>query len=219
MKNKTTSKKDTLGKYQNYIKSLYQAKTEQGKKEFIQHSNWKDFVPVVDDDTARFLQLMLMIKRPNKILEIGTSIGFSTLSMAFIAKTYGATITTIEFDKQAAEQAAINFKRAGVDKTIQMKFGDARQIIPAFSNNSFDFIFQDVDKRLYATLLNDCIRILKKDGAFVADDALFPVMDLNKKWSNQIEPIRQFNRLVVTSPALLSTLLPIGDGVMVAIKK
>lgn len=68
-------------------------------------------------------------------------------------------------------------------------------------------------------LLKDCIRILKPGGVFVDDYALFPVMNLDTKWNNQVEPMRRFNRLVADSPELNSTLLPIGDGMIVAVKK
>lgn len=209
----------TLEKYQAYIENLYNEKGSIRRKNFVNKTGWKDFVPVVDDDAARFLQLVLQMKKPKRILEIGTSIGFSATSMALTAQEYGGTITTIEFDKTASEQAKSNFVHSGVDDTIQILFGDACQLVPNFSDASFDFIFQDVDKRLYPSLLKDCIRILKPGGVFVADDALFPVMNLDDKWNDQVKPVCRFNRLVADSPELDSTLLPIGDGMIVAVKR
>lgn len=206
-------------RYQNYIEGLYREDDSIKRRCFIDKTGWKDFVPVVDDDVARFLRLMLQIKKPMKILEIGTSIGFSTTSMALIAKDYGGTITTIEYDKIAYEQANTNFMKSGVDHVVDIIYGDAREIIPSFADNSFDFIFQDVDKRLYPELLQECIRVLKAGGIFIADDTLFPVMTLDNKWKNQIEPINTFNHLVAGTVQLDSTLLPIGDGIMVSVKK
>lgn len=212
-------KTNKLEKYQAYIESLYSTRGSLRRKEFVNKTGWKDFVPVIDDAAARFLQLILQMKRPKNILEIGTSIGFSTTSMALTAREYGGKIATVEFDRTAAEQAKRNFVRIGVDDTIQIKLGDARQIVPSFSDNSFDFIFQDVDKRLYPVLLKDCIRILKTDGIFIADDALFPVMGFDPKWNSLVEPMSEFNRLIAVSTDLESTLLPIGDGMVVAVKK
>lgn len=212
-------KTDTLEKYRTYTEDLYRSKGSVRRKEFISKTGWKDFVPVVDDDAARFLQLILQMKKPKNILEIGTSIGFSAASMALTAREYGGKITTIEFDGTAAEQARCNFERSGVDNIVQIKLGDACQIVPDLSDNSFDLIFQDVDKRLYPVLLKDCIRILKTGGILIADDALFPAMELDTKWNDQVEPIREFNRLIVAEPDLESTLLPIGDGMVVAVKK
>lgn len=210
---------DTLEKYQTYIEDLYGTSGSLKRKEFVNKTGWKDFVPVVDDDAARFLQLILQMKKPKNILEIGTSIGFSATSMALTARKYGGKITTIEFDRIAAEQAKHNFECSGVDDIIHIKLGDARQIIPVFPDNSFDLIFQDVDKKLYPVLLKDCIRILKTGGVFIADDALFPAMELDPKWNDQVQPMSEFNRLVAVSTDLESTLLPIGDGMMVAVKK
>ncbi|MFZ7103081.1 MAG: O-methyltransferase [Peptococcaceae bacterium] len=210
---------DTLEKYKAYIEDLYRVKVSLKREEFVDKTGWKDFAPVVDDDAARFLQLILQMKKPKNILEIGTSIGFSATSMALTAREYGGTITTIEFDTTAAEQAKRNFARSCVDDIIQIKLGDARQIVPGFADNSFDFIFQDVDKRLYPVLLKDCIRILRSGGVFIADDALFPVMDLDAKWNDLAKSMHEFNRLVAASPNLESTLLPIGDGMIMAVKK
>lgn len=219
METKSELQTDTLGKYQAYIEELYSVKGSLRRKEFISKTSWKDFVPVVDDDAARFLQLLLQMKKPKRILEIGTSIGFSATSMAHTVQAYGGTITTIEFDQNACEQAKQNFIHAGVEKSVKVLYGDASEIVPGFSDCSFDFIFQDVDKHLYPKLLPDCIRILKPSGVFVADDALFPVMELDAKWNDQVEPIQEFNRLVANSPELESTLLPIGDGMVVAVKR
>jgi len=210
---------DMLEKYQNYIEDLYKAKGAIRKKEFVDKTGWKNFISLVDDDAVRFLQLMLQIKKPERILEIGTSIGFSTVSMAITAREFGGTITTIEFDKTAAQEAHHNFVNSGVDDIIQIEFGDASEIVPSFPDDSFDFIFQDADKQLYPVLLKDCIRILKSGGIFIADDALFPVMELDEKWGSQVEPVNVFNHLVTNISELESTLLPIGDGMMVAVKK
>ena len=83
----------------------------------------------------------------------------------------------------------------------------------------YDLIFQDVDKKLYTQLYEDCIRILKTDGIFVAEDTLFPVIDLDEKWHYLIPSIEEFNRLVVNDPRVESTIIPIGDGVTVLIKR
>lgn len=205
-------------KINEYINGLYGKKETLNRHEFIKRTKLKDFIPVVDDDVARFLKLMIKLTKPMKILEIGTSIGYSTTSMASILKEYGGKITTIEFDEKVARQAKQNFINAGVDDCIEIKMGDAKKIVPGLSEK-YDLIFQDVDKHLYPVLFNDCLRLLKKGGMLIAEDTLFPVLDLDEKWHDLIEPIREFNDLVINCPELDSTLLPIGDGVIAAIKK
>ena len=94
-----------------------------------------------------------------------------------------------------------------------------REILPSLPDSSFDLVFQDADKRLYASLLPECVRVLKPGGVFLADDALFPAMDLEEKWRDLIRPMEEFDRTAASSPELTSTLLPIGDGLFVAVKK
>lgn len=201
----------------NYIEEMYREKETTIRKKFQEETALKDFIPVVDDDVARYLKLMVRILKAKKILEIGTSIGYSTVSMASIVKEWGGTVTTIEYDEKVAKQAKENFIRTGVSEAVEIIIGDAREIVPNL-NQEFDLIFQDVDKRLYPLLLEDCINLLKTGGVLVAEDTLFPVIDLDQKWHHLIPPIEEFNRLVAGDERLESTILPIGDGVTVAIK-
>lgn len=207
-----------IDKINAYINRLYAVKSRLTRQEWINNTNLKDFIPVIDDDVARFLKLMIQITKPMRILEIGTSIGYSAASMAQAVKEYGGKVTTIEFDEKVAEQAKLNFIHAGVDDVIDLRIGDAKEIIPNLNEN-YDIIFQDVDKRLYPLLFHDCLRILKPGGLLIAEDTLFPVLELEEKWHDLIDPIKQFNQLVVGCPEIESILLPIGDGVTVAVKK
>ncbi|QAT48308.1 O-methyltransferase [Caproiciproducens sp. NJN-50] len=202
-----------------FIESLYRRKETLTKDEFVRLTEWKDFIPVVDDDVARFLRLVLAMKKPKRILEIGTSIGYSATNMALAAREYGGRIITLENDPKAAAQARENFRRAGVDSVAAVREGDALYLLPALGSGSFDLVFQDADKRLYSRLLPECIRVLAPGGIFLADDALFPAMDLDEKWQDLVAPMEKFDRQVAASPELVSTLLPIGDGLICAVKK
>lgn len=207
-----------MDKIADYIEKLYEKDSELTRKAFIENTELKDFIPVVDDDVARMLKLLIKITKPKKILEIGTSIGFSASSMARELEKCGGKLTTIEYDEKVLAQAEKNFKSQGLDRIIETKLGDARKIVPELEGE-FDIIFQDVDKWLYPELFQDCLRLLKSGGIFVAEDTLFPVLDLEDRWKDLIPPIEQFNRMVVECDELYSTLLPIGDGVIIAIKK
>jgi caffeoyl-CoA O-methyltransferase len=211
-------KKMDFNRVNTYIESLYESGDQLHRKAFIQATEMKDFTPVVDDDVARFLKLLIRVTRPLRILEIGTSIGFSTASMASILKGYGGKITSIELDSAAVNQAWRNFDRLGVAGVIDLRQGDALEIVPALEPG-YDIIFQDVHKRLYTKLLPDCLRLLKPGGILLADDTLFPVMDIDPIYDDQIEAIREFNQVVVNTPQLDSTLLPLGDGIIFAVKR
>lgn len=201
-----------------YINDLYSKKLFLKEEDYTSHMQLKQYVPTVDNEAACFLRLLIRIAKPKNILEIGTSVGFSTASMALAVKEYGGHITTIEFDKKAADQAEINFAKANVSEIITLKRGNARYILKDLKCQ-YDMIFQDVDKRLYPVLLSDCIRLLNHNGILLSDDALFSLMDLDEKWSSQIEPIRQYNELIMANPSLESILLPVGDGIMMSVKK
>lgn len=204
-----------------YIESLYE-KRELSQKQYIEDTELKVFGPVVDDDVARMLQVLITMARPRKILEIGTSIGFSTVSMAKVIKHYGGTIVTIEMDAEVAKQAAKNFEREGVKDQIELRIGEARTVTSGM-NEEFDLIFQDVgDKKLYGEMLEDYIRLLKPGGLLIAEDTLFPVFDFGSEYGDltqTCEPLDVFNKKIADCPQFESTLLPIGDGMTVAVKR
>lgn len=209
-----------LEKASQYINGLYE-KRGINREKYIKSTELEKFGSIVDEDVSRTLQILFQLTRPQKVLEIGTSIGYSTVSMATIMREYGGKITTVEYDEKTAEQAVKNFKRMGVADVIEVKSGDAQEIIPQIEQDTFDAIFQDVgDKKLYSVLFDDCVRILRCGGLLLAEDTLFPVMDRFKKHHKKsVEAIHKFNQMVVDDPRLESTVLSIGDGLTVAIKK
>jgi len=206
-----------LQKATSYIDPLYE-KSGFSKKGYIEATDLQEFGTVVDDDVSRMLYVLTRLTRARRILEIGTSIGFSTVSIANAIKGYDGKILTIEYDQQVAQQAMKNFERAGVARNIEVKIGDAREIVPRIREH-FDVIFQDVgDKELYSLLFDDCVRLLRPGGLLLAEDTLFPVMGLSSRGTHFVAPIQKFNEMVADSSFLESTILPIGDGLTVAVK-
>jgi predicted O-methyltransferase YrrM len=200
-----------------YVASLYSHQTM--RADYLRQTELEEFIPVVDEDVARLLQVLLYLTEARAVLEIGTSVGYSTVSMAKAVKELGGRVVTIEYDEEVAQQAQVNFQRAGVSDNIQLLIGDARTLIPELQDGSFDFIFLDVDKRLYPPLLPHCVRLLKEKGLLVAEDTLFPVIELDPKWRHLIPAIEEFNRLVARHEELESTILPVGDGMTLAVKR
>jgi predicted O-methyltransferase YrrM/DNA-binding PadR family transcriptional regulator len=204
-------------KVHNYIEGLYKQK-ELTKQQYSNDTELDSFGAVIDDDVARMMQVLIQALEPRKTLEIGTSIGFSTVMMAKAMKSYGGKIVTIELDKESAEQAKINFERQGVSSQIEVLVGDAREIVKELAQE-YDLIFQDVgEKKLYAQMLDSYLRILKTGGVLLAEDTMFPApgfgMDTDA-WG----ALDSFNRNIADSPHFVSTLLPIGDGLTIAVKK
>ena len=200
-----------------YIETLYNQNQPGAKQTYINQSEISDFIPVIDDDVARMIALLISIKKPLHVLEIGTSIGYSSVAIAKTLQAYGGHLTTIEYDQKVAAQAQALFRKSNVDQVISLSIGDARDILPALQG-PYDLIFQDADKHLYAPLFDECLRLLAPGGLFLAEDTLFPVIDLDDKWHDLIPPIEAFNQKVIQCPQLTSTILPIGDGLMIAQK-
>lgn len=201
-----------------YIEGLYAGKAPIAKEEYIASSGAIDFTPVVDDDVARFLALAVAARRPARILELGTSIGFSAATMATVARGYGGRISTIEFEPEVAEAARRNFERLGLAECIEILGGDARKILPSL-RGPYDLIFQDLDKALYPELYNECARLLAPGGLLLADDTLFPILELQSRWESLRAPIDAFNRRLAADRRFDSSVLPIGDGLTVAVRR
>jgi predicted O-methyltransferase YrrM len=208
-----------------YIDALYE-KRGFSKKAYIEATELQEFGTVVDDDVSRMLYVLARLTRAQRILEIGTSIGYSTVSMAKAIRGYDGKILTIEYEQHIAQQAMKHFERAGVARNIEVgvarnievKIGDAREIVPRIREH-FDLIFQDVgDKELYPLLFDDCVRLLRPGGLLLAEDTLFPVMGLDSRGTRSVAPIQKFNEMVADSSFLESTILPIGDGLTIAVK-
>lgn len=204
-----------------YIEGLYKNKNLT-QKQYSEKTELENYGQVIDDDVARMLQVLISAVRPQKVLEIGTSIGFSTVMMAKAMSHYGGKIVTIELNEEVAEQAKLNFKRQGVDGQIEVIIGDARRLVTDF-NQDFDLIFQDVgDKTLYAEMIGSYLKLLKQGGVLLAEDVLFPVFDFGTEYS-YLNPMKKsldlFNNKIVDCSKFESTLLPIGDGLMIAVKK
>ena len=207
-----------------YIESLYSSETLNREK-YTSESEPTEEGEVIDADVARLFKILLMLKRPHKILEIGTSVGYSTVTMAQIAQTYGGQITTIELDPVSADKARQNFSQYEVSNNIKIIEGDAKIVVPGLTD-TFDYIFMDVgDKSLYKELTDICVDRLNPGGIFLAEDSLFGAFKYKNNYISQypdfdgyIDSLDEFNSLISKNTKLLSTLLPIGDGVTLAIK-
>lgn len=197
-----------------YIEDLYQDYEVMSAQEFVSRTELKDFCPVIETETARLLMLLLRLKRPSRVLEIGTSIGFSATSMAKIVREWDGRIITIEFDEKVAVQAKKNFDSLGVFDVVELLNGDALELIPQMEE-TFDFIFLDPFNDIYPRLLGDCVRLLNRGGVLIADDTLLPLLE----GEGLDSPLHEYNKLVAKNVELESTILAVGDGVTIAVKK
>ncbi len=212
------TKRPDLTKAVQYIEDIYREKNSPSLDDFIRMSGYKDFDPLIEDDIARLFRLLVTLTRPKKILEIGTSIGFSATVLAKAAKKWGGRVISLEIDAEVAKNAIKNFKREGVKNAVDIVIGDATETIRDFEDESFDIVFQDSSKRMYPVMLDECLRVLKPGGLFLVDDTLFPVIVPENDWSDSDRAIHRFNEALLER-GVVSTILPIGEGCTIAVKE
>jgi caffeoyl-CoA O-methyltransferase len=175
-------------------------------------------IPIVGPAVGRVLHQLAMISGAKSIFEMGSAIGYSTIWWARAVGDGGRVIYT-DGDRKNADEARGYFDRAGVTNRITIKVGDALELLSE-QTQQFDIIFCDVDKEDYPRAMRMAVPRLRKGGLFVADNVLWSGKVAEKK--NPTEPstksILEFNRLLYSSKELFTTILPIRDGLAVAVK-
>jgi predicted O-methyltransferase YrrM len=164
----------------------------------IEQHGAKDGVPVISRETGRFLSVMVHMMQANRILEIGTGYGYSTLWMALAQGSVGK-IWTIDPERERSNVARSYFQRAGEDERITLFNQDALELLENFQQRNLDIVFIDAERTLYREYLDLAIPMLKLSGIIVIDDCLLDGLD-------------DFNAYFLSHPALDGTILPIGNG-------
>lgn len=180
-------------------------------------------VPIIRREMQSFLKVLLLMKKPRKILEVGTAVGFSALLMA----QYGpenCQIVTIENYEKRIPIARENFRRAGRQEQITLLEGDAQDVLKTL-REPFDLIFMDAAKGQYIHFLPDVLRLLEEGGLLVSDNVLqdgdiveshFAVERRNRTIYKRM---REYLRTLKNHPLLETSILPLGDGVALSVKR
>jgi predicted O-methyltransferase YrrM len=179
-------------------------------------------LPVLREPSACFLNVLLKCHGGKKVLEIGTSIGYSSMVLLHALGDLGH-IVTIEIDEDMIKLAKKNFEKAGILEKVTLFSGDAGEIL-RYMEGQFDIIFMDGPKAQYINYLNDCIRLLSPGGLLICDDVLFYGMVANdllvhRRKITIVKRMRKFLKQITCHPLLETTVIPIGDGMSVSIKK
>lgn len=180
-------------------------------------------VPVIPHETVVFLEFLLGQLQPERILEIGAAIGFSSSVMA---TTIGenAHVTTIDRFDVMIEKAKKNYERLGLTDKVTLLEGQAADILSELSG-PYDFIFMDSAKSKYIEFLPECLRLLRKGGVLMVDDIfqggtiLLPDEEIPRGKRAIHRKLNEFLRVVMDHPDLTSTILPLGDGVILMTKE
>jgi len=175
-------------------------------------------VPIVGPVVGRILHQLALISGAKTIFEMGSAIGYSTIWWAR-AVGKGGRVYYTDGDRKNAEKARKYFDRAGVADRITVGVGDALELLSE-QKQEFDIIFNDVDKEDYPKVFRIATPRLRKGGLFVTDNVLWSGKVAQKNPTEATtKAILEFNRLLYSSPDFFTTILPVRDGVAVAMKK
>lgn len=204
-----------------YINSLETGNTE--ILDEIEREALRSDVPIIRKEMQTFLKVFLAMKRPARILEVGTAVGFSAILMAEY-NPGACEIITIENYEKRIPIARENFKRAGKESVITLLTGDAKEVLPTIEE-PFDFIFMDAAKGQYIHFLPEALRLLKSGGTLISDNVLqdgdiiqsrFAVTRRNRTIHKRM---REYLYTLTHHEELTTAVLPIGDGITVSVKK
>ena len=201
---------------EDYLRGLIGEST--GKFKELEQFAKENGVPIVQKEAGKFLEFMVSMKKPLKILELGTAIGYSAILMYEAAKT-NPYIITIERSKEMIDLAKQNIKKYNLEDKITIKEGDCLQILEEL-DEEFDLIFMDAGKGHYNHFLPHCLRLLKKDGIIIADNVLFRGMvasqDLVKRRKITIvKRMRTYLEMVSEDENLITSVIPMSDGIAI----
>ncbi len=179
-------------------------------------------VPIIRRDTQSLLRTLIASLRPGSILEVGTAVGFSALCMSEYAPE-GCKITTIEKYEKRIPIARQNFVRYGRADNITLLEGDAADIL-AGMEGEYDFIFMDAAKGQYLHFMPDVLRLLRDGGMLVSDNVLQDGDILESRYAVTRRDrtiharMREYLYELKRHPHLVTSILPVGDGVAVSVK-
>lgn len=204
-----------------YIHSLERSNGEvcDEIEEFAHQTN----VPIIRKEMESFLRVLIEIKKPKRILELGTAIGYSAILMAN-TMSEDCRITTIENYDKRMPIARDNFKRAGVEEKVELLEGDALEILQKI-NEPYEFVIMDAAKAQYLVYLKEIMRLLPVGGILIADNVLqdgelvesrYAVERRNRTIHSRM---REYLYEVKNMKELETTIIPIGDGITLSVRK
>lgn len=178
-------------------------------------------IPILDWKSAEFLEMIVLMHRPKRVLEIGTAIAYSAIRIARKLRKKG-TLDTLEKSKDNIKLANQYIEKADLSEVINIIEGDALEIMPSLKKK-YDLIFLDADKEDYEKLFFYSLMLLKKGGILFVDNLLWhgyaAASKIPPNYKNSTKFIKSFNQLFASQTALDTAIFPIGDGIGVGIKK
>ena len=204
-----------MSKINNYINSFLSTDNPVLNRITSEYKTRTDVSPCIGLQIGRYLSWLIELTNAKRVVEFGTCLGYSTVVLAEAVRKNNGMLTAIESSKNHVKETSRNIKEAKLEKYVKLINGNAKTEFEK-CDGVFDFILQDSLKAIYPNMLNICIEKIKPGGIIVADDTLFKPMEIKEKFSNFMH---KYNELVFSNQKLFSTILPIGNGLTISIKK
>ena len=191
------------------------------------HQEMKDYakensVPIIQDEGLAFLESIVAVKRPKRILEIGSAIGYSASRMSMVC---GSEVVTIERDPKMYEEASKNINRLGLANKVRIIFKDALDALEEVGEDKFDMIFIDAAKCQYTNFFNLYAPLLSDDGVIVTDNMLFHGLVLSddeiksRSLRGLVRKLRNYHTFLLDNKDFRTSIFNIGDGMSITTKK
>ena len=188
--------------------------------EQIKEKALEDHIPIIMDDTLEVVGKFLEDKKPDRILEIGTAVGYSAIRFSKYLNENGY-IDTIERDEERVLEAKQNIKDLNLEEKIHLYEGDALEVLPTLTG-PYDVVFIDAAKGKYPIFLSEALRMLASHGIIVADNVLYKgyvMSDYNKhKQRTAVRGLREFLKELTENENLTTEILEVGDRLAISKK-
>jgi predicted O-methyltransferase YrrM len=163
---------------------------------------------VLEPVSAELLGVLVRVRRATRVLELGTSIGHSTLWLADAAEAAGGSVVSVDLDAERSRAAASALAEAGLSTTVELRVEDAAETLRRSPDAHWQLVFLDAERPHYAAYVDDLVRVLAPSGLLVVDNVV--------SHASEVEP---FLRLVEARPELTSTVVPVGAGLLLAVRE
>jgi predicted O-methyltransferase YrrM len=185
------------------LDSLY----EEGREHDASTADRRERMRNVEPESARMLAVLVRALRPQRMLELGTSNGYSTIWLADAARAVGGRLTSVEIDPGRSAQSEQNLKRAGLSEHVELRLEDAQVTLAGSSDEAWEVIFLDAERPAYTSYWPDLLRTLSPSGLLIVDNVI----------SHEHELV-EFRALVDGEDGVMEALVPIGAGMLLVVK-
>ena len=181
-------------------------------------------VPVIRKEMENFLKVMLAVKKPAGILEVGAAVGYSSILMSMNVDS-DCHITTIENYDIRIEQARHNIARAGKESQITLLEGDAMNILKDLPSQEYDFVFMDAAKAQYINFLPEVLRVMKTSAVLISDNVRQEGSIAESRYAVTRRDrtiharMREYMYELTHMNELITSIVPIGDGITMSVKR